>query len=94
VTDSPLTHDPWIHRLRCLSLPAWRNATFLVRFGDGLRRKRQALGLSQEAFADKCGLDRTYISGIERGKRNVSLVNIKTIAKALGISISELTTGL
>jgi transcriptional regulator with XRE-family HTH domain len=66
----------------------------LVRFGEGLRRQRQAQGLSQEAFADKCGLDRTYISGIERGKRNVSLLNIKTIAKALGLSISKLTEGL
>jgi transcriptional regulator with XRE-family HTH domain len=59
-----------------------------------VRRYRKALGLSQEAIADKCRLDRTYISGIERGKRNVSLVNIKTIEKALGISISELTAGL
>lgn len=41
-----------------------------------------------------CGLDRTYISGIERGKRNVSLRNIETIAKNLGISISQLTEGL
>jgi transcriptional regulator with XRE-family HTH domain len=71
-----------------------RSASVLVRFGNRLREKRTALGLSQEAFADKCGLDRTYISGIERGKRNVSLLNIETIAKALGISVSELTQGL
>lgn len=66
----------------------------MVRFGSRLREKRGELGLSQEAFADKCGLDRTYISGIERGKRNVSLLNIEAIAKALGTSVSELTKGL
>lgn len=53
-----------------------------------------ALGLSQEVFAGKCKLDRTYISGIECGKRNVALRNIEAIAKALGISISELMSGL
>lgn len=71
-----------------------RRAHILVRFGQRIRGKRTELGLSQEAFADKCGLDRTYISGIERGKRNVSLLNIKVIANALGTSVSELTQGL
>jgi transcriptional regulator with XRE-family HTH domain len=71
-----------------------QSADILARFGQRLREKRNELGLSQEAFADKCGLDRTYISGIERGKRNVSLLNIGAIAKALGTSISELMRGL
>lgn len=53
-----------------------------------------ALGLSQEAFAHAVGLDRTYISGIERGLRNVSLRNIERIAHTLGTSISDLTQGL
>jgi transcriptional regulator with XRE-family HTH domain len=66
----------------------------LESFGKRVREKRTALGLSQEAFAAKCNLDRTYISGIERGKRNVSLRNIDTIAKALGISISDLMEGI
>lgn len=66
----------------------------LVRFGNRLRELRKAARISQEAFADRCGLDRTYISGIERGARNVSLRNIEIIAHALGISISELTEGL
>lgn len=64
------------------------------KFGARVRERRTALGLSQEAFAGKCGLDRTYVSGIERGKRNVSLRNIEIIANALGTSISELTEGL
>lgn len=66
----------------------------LVRFGNRVRELRTAIGISQEAFADKCGLDRTYISGIERGKRNVGLRNIDTIAKSLGVSISELTKAI
>ena len=46
--------------------------------------------MSQEEFADLCGLDRTYVGGIERGERNVALVNIEKIAKALRISLPEL----
>lgn len=65
-----------------------------LRFGDRLRQLRKAVGLSQEVFAARCGLDRTYISGIERGKRNVSLRNIEVLAKALGVTISQLTDGL
>jgi transcriptional regulator with XRE-family HTH domain len=66
----------------------------LARFGRRLRDLRKARRFSQEAFAAECGLDRTYISGIERGRRNVSLRNIELIAKTLGISLSELFRGL
>jgi len=61
-----------------------------VRFGKAVRQKRRKLGVSQEAFADLCELDRTYIGGIERGERNVALVNIEKIARALKLSLSEL----
>ena len=61
-----------------------------VRFGKAVRKKRRKLGVSQEEFADMCGLDRTYIGGIERGERNVSLVNIERISRALRVSLSEL----
>lgn len=61
-----------------------------VRFGKAVRQKRHKLGVSQEAFADMCGLDRTYVGGIERGERNVALVNIEKIAHALKMSLSEL----
>lgn len=61
-----------------------------ARFGKALRQRRHKLGVSQEEFADMCGLDRTYIGGIERGERNVALVNIEKIARALKISLSEL----
>jgi transcriptional regulator with XRE-family HTH domain len=52
------------------------------------------LGVSQEAFADLCELDRTYVGGIERGERNVALVNIEKIASALHIRLSELFRGI
>jgi transcriptional regulator with XRE-family HTH domain len=65
-----------------------------VRFGKAVRQRRHKLGVSQEAFADLCELDRTYIGGIERGERNVALVTIQKIARALRISISELFRSL
>jgi transcriptional regulator with XRE-family HTH domain len=61
-----------------------------VRFGKGVRKRRQKIGVSQEEFADLCGLDRTYVGGIERGERNVGLVNAGKIAKAFRISMAEL----
>lgn len=65
-----------------------------VRFGKAVRQKRNRLGVSQEEFADRCGLDRTYFGGIERGERNVALVNIEKIARAFRISLSELFRGV
>lgn len=62
----------------------------LILFGARVRALRRAKGLSQEAFAASCGLDRTYISGIERGVRNVSLLNLNALALGLGVSLSEL----
>lgn len=71
-----------------------RDADIAVRFGQRVRELRQTKGWSQEAFAAKCGLDRTYISGIERGKRNVSLRNIEVIAETLGLTLSDLMKGV
>jgi transcriptional regulator with XRE-family HTH domain len=65
-----------------------------IRFGKALRRRRWNLGVSQEEFAERCGLDRTYIGGIERGERNVSLANIEKLAKALKVPISEIFRGV
>ncbi len=50
--------------------------------------------MSQEQFADMCGLDRTYVGGIERGERNVSLINLEKIAKAFRLSLSDLFRGV
>jgi transcriptional regulator with XRE-family HTH domain len=65
-----------------------------VRFGKAVRARRRKLKLSQEEFADMCGLDRTYIGGIERGERNLGLVNIERIARTFRISLSELFRGV
>jgi transcriptional regulator with XRE-family HTH domain len=65
-----------------------------TRLGKALRKRRMGLGVSQEEFADLCGLDRTYVGGIERGERNVGLANIEKLAKALKISLSELFRGV
>lgn len=66
----------------------------LIRFGRRVRELRQEQGLSQEAFAHVCELDRTYVGGIERGERNVALRNIEVIAKALNLPLSELMKGI
>ena len=54
-----------------------------IRFGRAVRRIREEQEINQEEAADRCGLHRTYYSGIERGVRNVSLVNIEKVAKGL-----------
>ena len=59
-------------------------------FGDNLKKYRTQLGLSQEAFAENCGLHRTYISDIECFRRSISLDNIQKIAEALEIDTYKL----
>ena len=54
-------------------------------FGDNVRKYREQLGISQEAFAEKWGLHRTYISAVERQRRSISLSNIQKIADALEV---------
>ena len=66
----------------------------LKRFGARVRELRLEMKLSQEKFAAKCNLDRTYLGSVERGERNIALRNIEKIAKALKISISDLTKSL
>ena len=65
----------------------------LVKFGLRIKELRLKASLSQEALAAECGLDRTYISGIERGLRNPSFKNIIRIAKSLNVSPSQLLEG-
>jgi transcriptional regulator with XRE-family HTH domain len=62
----------------------------LTAFGQSVRHHRANLGISQEAFADRCGLDRTYIGGIERGQRNVTIATILRLATALEIPVTVL----
>ncbi len=65
-----------------------------LQFGKKIRELRLAAGLSQEALGEKADLDRTYISSLERGKRNVSLLNIVQLAKALNVPPRKLLDGL
>jgi transcriptional regulator with XRE-family HTH domain len=61
-----------------------------IRFGRAIRRLREAQGINQEEAAERCGLHRTYYSGIERGVRNVSLVNIEKVSKGLKTTLPDL----
>ena len=62
----------------------------LLTLGTRIRALRSERGWSQEGFADRCGLDRTYIGGIERGERNLAVLNILRIARTLGVSVGDL----
>ena len=83
-----MTYCPWTqcHQLlliRHMSKP-------LILLGQAIRSQREQLGLSQENLAEQCGFDRTYISMLERGKRNLSLLNLLKLAKGLQTSVSTL----
>lgn len=68
-----------------------KNYEILRRFGKRVHELRQNKGItSQMDLANKAKLDRTYIGGVERGERNIALVNIEKIAKALGVNIRDL----
>lgn len=70
------------------------NTDYLSTLGKKVRELRVEQNLSQEQLADACGFDRTYISLIERGKRNISFTNLVTLAKGLGLSVSKLVEGI
>lgn len=61
----------------------------LTAFGEAIRQRRKALGYSQESFGDACGIDRSYMGGIERGEHNLALINILKIIDALDVLPSE-----
>lgn len=65
-------------------------AKILIKFGNRIREVRVQKGLSQEQLAFKAGLHRTYIGMIERAEKNITLLNIEKIAKALDIQLKDL----
>jgi transcriptional regulator with XRE-family HTH domain len=71
-----------------------KRSPVLSAFGLNVRKRREARQLTQEALAEKSGLHPTYVSGIERGVRNASLLIVARIAKGLGTTISELSRGV
>ncbi len=76
------------------SLLAMDNTMITERVGNRIRELRSQTGLSQEKFALKIGMDRTYFASVELGKRNIALKNIEKIANGLGVTISELFEGI
>ncbi len=75
-------------------MPAKDEGNTLKRFGVNVRARRAAMELSQEGLAEKADLDRTYIGGIERGERNLTLISARRVAKALKTTVSELCEGI
>ena len=71
-----------------------RKDDVLQKFGSRVRKLRLQRSYSQDAFASICGLDRTYVGGIERGERNISLRNIEILAKAFDLSLADLLEGV
>ena len=69
------------------------SSSILAVLGNNIRRLRRADHLSQEQFAELCGLHRTYVGAIERGERNVTISTLEVIAKALNVSVPELLVG-
>ena len=70
------------------------NEEILVAFGKRVRQLRMERKLSQEALGFDVGLDRTYVSDIERGTRNIGLKNVYALAQTLGITLAQLFEGL
>jgi transcriptional regulator with XRE-family HTH domain len=68
--------------------------TELELLGDNIRRIRKAKGVSQEKLAELASLHRTYLGGVERGERNVSLMNLIRISRALSVLPEKLLQGI
>lgn len=62
---------------------------YLQQVGDRLRGRREAMNLTQAELADLCGLHRTFIGSVERGERNVSILNLRVILKALRMTMAD-----
>jgi transcriptional regulator with XRE-family HTH domain len=70
------------------------NQHFLRELGDRLREARTARNLTQAQLGEQCGLHRTFIGSVERGERNLSILNLRVIARALRLKLSDLLDGL
>ena len=77
-----------------MTMSPMADSDILQKFGKRVRELRAAAEYSQEAFAEECDLDRTYMGGIERGERNLGLRNVERIAEAIGITLAELMEGV
>ena len=71
-----------------------KDTAFLRDLGDRIRDRRVELKLTQQELGDKCGLHRTFIGSVERGERNVSVLNLRQLAAALRVRVADLLAGL
>ena len=71
-----------------------RKNSVLRKFGAAVRRYRRMASLTQEAFADLCEMDRSYVGGVERGERNLTLLNVIKICDTLKVNPSEIMSDL
>lgn len=73
---------------------ASKQRIYLKKVGLNIRQARKKKGMSQESLALAADLDRSYVGGVERGERNIAVINLKKIADALNVSLSELLKGM
>gem|GEM_PF-1395731 len=66
----------------------------LTLLGEEIRSQRMARAITQMDLADRCGLHVTFIGGVERGQKNISILSLESIARALGVSMAELISGI
>ena len=71
-----------------------KQQSYLKKVGLNIRQLRKEKGMSQESLALAADLDRSYVGGVERGERNIAIVNLKKIADALKVPVSQLVKGL
>jgi transcriptional regulator with XRE-family HTH domain len=69
-------------------------ADLLIRLGERIRKLRKKRGWTQIEMAEKVGIDRSFLADVERGKRNVSILNVELMAKGLKVSLSQLFSRL
>lgn len=90
-----MTHSPWTqsaHQNKIINMSEMNQTELVALFAYNLRAAREAQRYSQEELASRAGLDRTYVSGCERGVRNVSLKSLEKLANALSMSPAKLLT--
>jgi len=81
---------PWTNSPHALIFMIVKKKEFLISLGENIKCYRKETGLSQESFAYKVGLDRSYYGSIERGERNISIITLLKISTALEVNINSL----
>jgi transcriptional regulator with XRE-family HTH domain len=77
-----------------MAKPKPNNADVLVGLGERIRNLRKKRGWTQEIMAEKIGMDRSFIADLERGKRNITILNLVVLAQGFGITLSQLLSRL